>query len=303
VCRTAFAECFGGFDSAVAPFIRLRQGHALRPVEIAEVSEMRNRLLPVVPQVHTNHGGRLAEALREFSELGHTEVNLNLGCPSPMVVSRKRGAGLLPYPDRIDVMLSEALADAPLRLSVKLRLGLTDPDDFIPVLDVLNGYPLSRIILHPRTASSMYTGDVDLTRAAQALERSQHPFVYNGSITSPTIFQKLKSRLPGTSGWMIGQGALSNPFLVKQIRGDSCPESNERREVMLAYHDKISSAYMGALNTRNFLLKMRQHWTYLSAVFTVSPKILKKIGHARDIDGYRRAAEWVFQQPLVELEN
>ena len=49
--------------------------------------------------------GRIyAERLAEY---GYNEVNINLGCPSGTVVSKKRGAGLLAYPDELDYFLDK----------------------------------------------------------------------------------------------------------------------------------------------------------------------------------------------------
>jgi hypothetical protein len=45
VYRGAMARCFGGFERAVAPFIQLRQGQALRPGELRQVALEHNRFL------------------------------------------------------------------------------------------------------------------------------------------------------------------------------------------------------------------------------------------------------------------
>ena len=46
-----------------------------------------------------------------------------------------------------------------MRLSVKSRLGMFDPEEFHDVLQVYNRYPLSELILHPRVRKEMYKGD------------------------------------------------------------------------------------------------------------------------------------------------
>lgn len=188
VYRRVFAGCFGGFDRAVAPFLQVRQGHALRPGELRQLAAASNPTLKTIPQLLTTHAPTLIDALRELHGLGHTEVNWNLGCPAPMVAGRGRGAGLLPHPDRIAAILDQVLPNSPVRLSVKLRLGYQNPDEFPAVLEVLNRYPLCEVILHARTAAQMYGGAVDLARAGQALALCRHPFIYNGDITTPGGF-------------------------------------------------------------------------------------------------------------------
>ena len=92
VYRQAFARCFGGFDHAVAPFIQLRQGHSLRSGERLQLAVENNRGLRTIPQVLTNNPASFTAGLRELHELGHDEVNWNLGCPYPTGAGRGRGA-------------------------------------------------------------------------------------------------------------------------------------------------------------------------------------------------------------------
>ncbi|MHC4883625.1 MAG: tRNA dihydrouridine synthase [Planctomycetota bacterium] len=292
VYRSAFASHFGGFDSAMAPFIKLRQGHPLKASEIRQV-EIDPRC-PVIPQVITNSGERLAKALRELHGLGHEEVNLNLGCPSPMTAKRGRGAGLLPHPEKVDRILEAALKDAPIRLSVKLRLGYADPDECFQVLSILNRYPLSEVILHPRIATQMYDGVVDRERALRFAQACEHPFVFNGDMNSQDDAEEVMRLFPQAAGLMIGRGALRNPFLPQQIRGVNLPDPDGQRQRLRAFHDELAERYEAIQKGRAFFLRMREHWTYLSEIFEGSAKIRKRITKARDMGPYRTAVNQAF---------
>ncbi|MFA5206506.1 MAG: tRNA-dihydrouridine synthase, partial [Lentisphaeria bacterium] len=137
VYRRVFAGCFGGFDRAVAPFVQVPQGQSLRPGEQRQLTAAANPVLRTIPQLLSTHPPTLLDILGELRGLGHTEVNWNLGCPAPMVAGRGRGAGLLPHPDRIAAVLEQVLPKSPVRLSVKMRLGNRNPDEFPAVLEVL----------------------------------------------------------------------------------------------------------------------------------------------------------------------
>lgn len=299
VYREAFAGCFGGFDGAVAPFVPLRQGHSLRPVELQQLAPDRNRGLPVCPQVLTNHPPTFSAALRELREAGHEEVNWNLGCPHPTVAGRGRGAGLLSDPNRIDAILADVLKDAPVRLSVKLRLGYHDPDEFVAVMEVLNRYPLARVILHARTADQMYDGAVDIGRAARALALCRHPFVFNGDITQAAGFSVLRRQLPGTAAWMVGRGALGNPFLPAQLTGAPLLSPGLRRERLITFHGLLFDGYgrilSGARHQRD---KMMEQWEYLSRVFADPPSVLARIRRS-SYSQYESVMDWVWGQPLA----
>ncbi len=301
VYREAFARCFGGFAGAVAPFIPLRQGQPMRPGELRQVAPEHNRALRTVPQLLTHHAPTFAAALRELHRLGHDEVNWNLGCPYPMVAKRGRGAGLLPHPNRIDAILTAALADCPVRLSVKLRLGYRDPDEFRTVIEVLNRHPLTQVILHARTAVQMYAGPVDIARAAQALALCRHPFVYNGDITSPDGFRALRQQLPGTAAWMIGRGALICPFLPSQLLGAPLPDPEIRRRQLREFHDRLHEGYSQWLSGPGHLLdKMREHWEYLACGFAQPRQVQTHVRRAGDAAAYAAAVAWTFAQPLAE---
>ncbi len=304
VYRGAFARCFSGFDRAIAPFINLRRDMPLRPGEQKQMEKARNQDLPTVPQVHTNHARTLARGLAELAELGCTEVNWNLGCPHPMVAKRKRGAGMLPHPEFIDSILAQAMDDCPVKLSAKIRLGYRNPDEFIAVLDVLNKYPLTEVILHPRTASQIYDGVTDVDRAVIAFEHCAHPFVYNGDIRTPDDLQRVHEKLPDVTTWMVGRGSLDEPFLPSMLKGALLPSDDDQRRGRRKFHEELFQCYEEFLHGPGHLLnKMKEHWRYLIAPFAPTKKIWRKIRRSRDLDMYRDAVNFAFDQPFIAPEE
>ena len=298
VYREAFACCFGGFDQAISPFLPLRQGHPLRSAERRQVAPEHNRGLRTIPQVLTNHAPTFSVALRELGEAGHGTVNWNLGCPHPTVAGRGRGAGLLPDADRIDRILEEVMNMAPVRLSVKMRLGYHNPDEFQAVMAVLNRYPLVEVSLHARTAEQMYEGSVDVSRAGQALALCRHPFVYNGDITSLAGFNDLRRQLPATAAWMIGRGALGDPFLPARIKGAPLPPPEVRRKQLIKFHDLLFEGYGQWLSgPRHRMDKMGEQWAYLSRVFVNPPLVFSRIRRSHP-NNYETSVAWAFEQEM-----
>jgi tRNA-dihydrouridine synthase len=300
IYREAFAQCFGCFDRAVAPFLQVRQGVPLRVAELRQLSPGLNRGIPTIPQLLTNHGPSFLSALRELAAAGHGEANWNLGCPSPSVGGRGRGAGLLPHPDRIDAILEEVCAHAPVRLSVKLRLGDENPDAFIEVIRILNRYPLAEVILHARTAIQGYEGKVDLERAAQALSLCRHPFCHSGDLVDAVSFRATQAKLPGAASWMIGRGALIDPFLPSQIKGAASPDAETRRRKLREFHGRLVEGYGRSLSgPRHLLDRMAGHWVYLAQAFADSKAVLLRIHRSGVLDSYHRAVNWAFEQKMA----
>ena len=300
VYRRVFAGCFGGFDRAVAPFVQVPQGQSLRPGEQRQLTAAANPVLRTIPQLLSTHPPTLLDILGELRGLGHTEVNWNLGCPAPMVAGRGRGAGLLPHPDRIAAVLEQVLPKSPVRFSVKMRLGNRNPDEFPAVLEVLNRYPLTEVILHPRTAAQLYGGTVDLARAEQAAALCRHPFVYNGDITTPAGFQELRQRFPHATGWMIGRGALANPFLPAQLKGLPLPDADTRRRQLRQFHDRLHNSYALWLSGPGHLQdKLLEQWHYLAFAFAEPRQLLNRLRHSQNLEACAETVDWIFDQPLA----
>ncbi|MDD5491956.1 MAG: tRNA-dihydrouridine synthase family protein, partial [bacterium] len=180
--------------------------------------------------------------------MGYKTVNLNLGCPIKHIRSKRRGAGLLPYPSDIIEMLNKIIPAIPNQLSIKVRLGSEHNREFIDLLSLLNDLPLKDIIVHPRIGSQMYEGEVDLATFAEILALSKHPVIYNGDIDSPETFKRLASRFPDIGGWMIGRSGITNPFLpeqIKKLRGGTAQEKLNR---FISLHDELFSSYQKSLS-------------------------------------------------------
>ena len=88
--RTAFAEHFGGFDLAVAPFISSKRDHTFKPKYVRDVLPENNPTLPVIPQILSNVGEDFAALANYLFDLGYGSVNWNLGCPSRTVTGKKK---------------------------------------------------------------------------------------------------------------------------------------------------------------------------------------------------------------------
>lgn len=125
VFRNAHHRHFHGIKTYYTPFISPNQTRKFTPRELNDVRPEHNEGVPVIPQILTNKADDFLWAAGRLKELGYTEVNLNLGCPSGTVVAKKRGSGFLEYPMELDEFLYQVydgLAKVGKELSVKTRL-------------------------------------------------------------------------------------------------------------------------------------------------------------------------------------
>lgn len=302
IYRTTWAKYFSGLDIAVAPFIsttsNLHVGNALFKDLIFE----QNKLLPVIPQIIGNNVDDFILFAKKIAERGFHTINWNLGCPHPMVARKKRGSGLLPYPEKIDRFLqtffntisNDTHGKLPINLSIKTRLGRYNKDEIIKLIPILNRYPLTEIIFHPRTGIQMYKGEPDLDAFEECLLLCTHKIVYNGDITDINSFEYLTKRFPTVNNWMIGRGILSNPFLPSILKKQH-QTSKDDLNIIRKFHDDLFKQYSKVLyGPAHITGRMKGFWTYLSIFFQDGKKILKQIRKVTKTEQYRKVVDDFF---------
>ena len=72
------------------------------------------------------------------------------------MTAKKKGAGFLADPDALDAFLEEIFAHSPLKISIKTRIGVENPDEFERLLDIFSQYPIQKLIVHPRVLKSFF---------------------------------------------------------------------------------------------------------------------------------------------------
>lgn len=301
VYRKAYSETFTGIDTYFIPYITIKNNRILKKYE-KEIRGENNPQKHVVPQVLVKNDSELLQLSELLNDFGYSEINLNLGCPYPMVTNRGKGAGLLPFPARIEKLLSAFFKKTDLKLSVKIRLGLSDSAEVNQLIPVFNNYPLTEVIVHPRTASQMYSGDINESAFSDILKSCTRPLVCNGGIFSlPDYYQKRICFQP-VKNWMIGRGVLMNPFLPAEINGESF-SIEERREKLIIFHNRIFEGYSETCdNAGNTLNKMKQFWIYFIHCFSNSKKTFKNIKKARSLNEYLAASNAILKLNDIKKE-
>jgi tRNA-dihydrouridine synthase B len=293
IFRKAFERYFGRFDYLVAPFITTVKGREVAASHIKDVDGDHNDRLRLIPQILGNDPDDFLLMAKRFHALGYRAVNWNLGCPHPQVTRKKRGCGLLPYPEIVGQFLQKVVPALEAELSVKVRLGLGDENELKLLMPVLNRFPISEVIIHPRTGKQMYTGGVNLDRFAENVDICRHPVVYNGDIMSPDDFSERQRRFPQVNRWMIGRGAVADPGLLSVLRGDGACRVDDA--MLRRFHDDVFTENSLLLSGPAHVLgKMKGLWLYFSQNFQNGKKILKAIQRCSTIEQYRRKVDDAF---------
>jgi tRNA-dihydrouridine synthase B len=286
VYRKAYAEIFQGVEAFFIPYISVKNNQVLMKHE-KEILPENNPQTRVIPQVLAGTADEMLFLSGFLKDKGHDEINLNLGCPYPMITNRGKGAGLLPYPDKIKELLTSFFEKTDLQLSVKLRAGLNSANEIEQIIPVLNEFPLKEVIFHPRIAKQMYEGDVKDSAFQFAENHLKHRLVYNGDIFSVDDFKNKQQLFPQTAHWMLGRGVLMNPFLPAEINNIEIPDK-VKLEKLKEFHQLVFKYYFESMdNEGNVLNKMKQFWIYFSFNFTNQHKVLKTIKKTNNLNRYK----------------
>lgn len=296
IYRNAFSRHFDGFDLAVAPFIPTMSDARLKRKHLKDVWPENNPAMPVIPQIIGNSAEDFILLARRLYDLGYETINWNLGCPFPMVAKKQRGSGLLPHPGKIEAFLEETIPAIPNRLSIKARLGRKKTNEILTLLEIFNRYPLDEVIVHPRTGKQMYGGQPDLDMFEECLKVSTHTMVYNGDINDLDTFNTFSKRFGTVNRWMIGRGALIDPFLPAIIKNGKDGAAN-KVDVFRAFYEDLFEQYRIEFHGPGHLLdRMKGFWTYFSQSFKDGHKVKKKIHRTPKLERYLKIVDRFFEE-------
>jgi len=172
---------------------------------------------PVIAQMIGNDIPSLVRTARELQQYPIVAVDLNLGCPAPVVYRKCAGGGLLRNPAQVDSILG-ALRDAvKTKFTVKTRLGFDSVDVFSELLPIFSKHSLDLLTVHGRTVKEMYRSEVHYEFIARAVSELRCPILANGNVYSARKAQEVLD-ITGARGLMVGRGAIRNPWLFHQMR-------------------------------------------------------------------------------------
>jgi tRNA-dihydrouridine synthase len=234
----AFWKLMTGYGGADVYFTEYFRVHATSNLERGILKSIVENPTgrPVVAQMIGNDIPSLVRTARELQQLPVAAVDLNLGCPAPVVYKKCAGGGLLREPARVDAILG-ALRDAVrIKFTVKTRLGFDSPAVFDELLPVFAKHSLDLLTIHARTVAEMYWSEVHYEFIAQAVQALRCPVLANGNIHSARKAEAVLAQT-GARGLMIGRGAIRNPWLFQQIRDHQagCPPFVPRGRDVLDY--------------------------------------------------------------------
>ena len=299
--RNVFKRHFGGVDKFYTPFFTgIHKDDHAKNLQSEEIDPRCNDVETLTPQILSTDAEEILRFAKQCKELGYNEINLNMGCPFPRVANKKRGSGLLPYPDKVEEMLEKVFEKIDMKFSVKCRLGYFSPDETDAIIPIFNHFPLSELIIHPRIGKQLYKGEADVERFRALIPSINAPLVYNGDIFSVDSFKRIREAVQPVEQFMLGRGVLANPFLAEEIKNGNTSDDKTQRlhaYVLDLYEDRLRHAG----GSPKVLGRMKELWSYLMNSFEEPQVVWRKIKKINALKEYEDAVEFIFKENALIL--
>ncbi|WP_234042033.1 tRNA dihydrouridine synthase [Persicirhabdus sediminis] len=259
---------FGGPDYFVTEYFRVHEHYHLEKKILASIVD-NDTGRPVFAQMIGQDIDALVRNAKDLMNYPVAGVDLNLGCPAPVVCRKDAGGGLLRTPARVDEILGRLRDAIDGKFTVKTRIGYTSHDEFEQLLEIFNRHELDLLTIHGRTVLERYQTPVHDDCVRRAVEVMDCPVIANGNVVDVTTARGYLQKT-GAAGLMIGRGAIRSPWVFEQIRQDLAgqPIKQVKRSDLLEYiqllYDAIAADPFIDFDPNKHVQRMKKYLSYMA---------------------------------------
>lgn len=252
-------------DVLMMPYFRSTRSTCVCSAALERLVEEHETGLPLVAQLAGSEPAALTRDARRLMARGVAGINLNAGCPSPLVNRHGAGAALLREPARLAAVLAALRAELPPgAFSVKLRLGWASAEEFPRLLEVLAQAAPDAVMVHARTRQQLYGGAARWSAVRAAAAALSCPVWINGDIDSPQRAREAAVD-SGCARLMIGRGAVRHPYLFRQLRGGAAPTPADRRRYFRLLIEETGRALEPPYRERGHCNRLKKYLAFCYA--------------------------------------
>jgi tRNA-dihydrouridine synthase C len=220
----------GSYDWCVTEFIRISSTVLPHSSFTRICPELKNAACtptgtPVRIQFLGSDPHLLAANAARLALLNPAGIDLNFGCPVPLVNRNRGGAALLEEPDllqRIAAAVRHAVP-AGIPVTAKMRLGLDGTHRAVECAQALEAGGVQDLVVHARTRQDGYRPPARWACVASIREAVSIPVIANGEVWNLADYREIR-HVTGCTDVMLGRGAVADPLLSRRIRNgdDDC---------------------------------------------------------------------------------
>lgn len=310
--RNCLFRHYSGFNAAISPFVPVQETAKLNVRKWKDLAPENNTAVELIPQLMGIVPAHFVDTMTALNqEFGYTRFNWNLGCPMAPIVRKRRGCGLMLFPDEVEAVV-EAACQLPYRFSVKMRLGMHSPEEGMEIAQRLNQYPLEFVVIHPRLGEQQYAGVPDWNALEELLSVLQHPVVYSGDIFRLADYEILSIRFPQIKTCLLGRGVLRNPRLAEEILGLAPERDNvsgfnkfcdDKKTLRVGkdeivrfneFYEDLKQTLEACRGANGSLSVLKELWHYFAYFFQLTDEQLHSLLVIREAEKFDEAVREIF---------
>ncbi|MDX1679273.1 MAG: tRNA-dihydrouridine synthase family protein [Akkermansiaceae bacterium] len=229
----------GAPDWFVTEYFRVHPHSRLEQKIVRSITENQTQR-PVYAQMIGQDIAELVRTARELERLPVAGIDINLGCPAPVVCRKNAGGGLLRQPEHLNRLLGELRGAVQGCFTVKTRVGFEDASEFESLLELFSRHAIDGLSIHGRTVRERYQTPVHADCVRMAVETLDCPVIANGNVVDvDTGLAYLEQT--SAAGLMVGRGAIRNPWIFSQLAAAMEGREADQPELrdLLAYIEEL----------------------------------------------------------------
>lgn len=283
----------GGYDWGICEFVRVTGSVLPNRTFLRTCPELHNGSrteagTPMRVQLLGSDPHFMAGNARRLVKHRPAGVDINFGCPAPIVFRHRGGSALLGEPELLYDIVSAVRAEVPrdIPFTAKMRLGIADDALAVECARAIEAAGADELIVHGRTKVDGYRPParwhlIDRVRAAV-----NFPIIANGEVWTVADFRQCQAE-SGCADVMLGRGALADPLLPLKVRGEIDDDLRAGWLKLVPWiavywhgvRERVLPVHAGG-RLKQWLMLLRRHYPEAEALY----QRLRPVKAAEDID-------------------
>lgn len=286
----------GGYDFTATEFVRITR--TLLPPHVfkrycpeLDHGGRTKAGIPVYIQLLGGDPQLMAENAAACAELGAPGIDINFGCPAKKVNNHDGGSVILKEPERVFKITSAVRKALPetTPLTVKIRLGYENKELALDNALAAEAGGAHWLTVHARTKVQGYIPPADWQALAELRNHLKITLIGNGEIWTVEDYQHCKE-ITGCEHFMLGRGAMANPFLAKEILAENSASQRTWRQLEPLWQNFFTSGH-----SEKYLIARSKQWLrLLSRQHEEGSKLFERIKRLLDLPSIRAQVESSF---------